>query len=687
MNTYLTKSRFTLGLTCPQKLVYQARNRAGEGHYVDQRDGNTMLQGLAEGGHQIGALAQSLFKQADGDAAREISARNQQTQIAQTTEALVADDVTLFEPTIAYGQFLVRVDVLRKKGSHIELIEVKSKSFDSRSDRPDKNPFRLTARGEVNGKFLSYVRDLAFQYWVVSQAYPAWDIHCYLMMPDKAVKAREEGLHQRLPVQFDEVIDADGQVRAHVDAVDDLQNEYLGESFLRCIPLDTQVQRVLNSEVEIPGTVDDFAGVAQQLADRWTDPASLTPAPVGAHCKDCEFYTPVPSAQAKSGFHECWAQRLGVAQGYQREDTVFGLYSPVGRGPKSTRGLLDAGISWLNEIDSDTLGLPPSPNGQLTTADRQRMQLTGEWPGGGDHYFDQQGFAHALAGATEKFGWPLYFLDFEAARSALPFRAGMRPNSIQIFQYSLHAMEADGSVRHAGEFLDLSPQGDVNTRMLRSLKRALGARGTVLHWTPYEISALRAAREQLLEDHRPPDDRDELVAFIETLTEARHREGGDGLGMVDQAKWAEWFYFHPQTHGKFSIKPLLPAVMGASDHLRELYARPVYGSDALPSPNFSCKAWWVEEHGCANQPCDPYKLLENVFPDGLLENSADAKYYQRFAAINEGGGAMMAYIRSQSGVIEPAVRRGIEQSLRQYCELDTLAMVMIMQAWRAEAGV
>jgi hypothetical protein len=37
--------------------------------------------------------------------------------------------------------------------------------------------------------------------------------------------------------------------------------------------------------------------------------------------------------------------------------------------------------------------------------------------------------------------------------------------------------------------------------------------------------------------------------------------------------------------------------------------------------------------------------------------------------------------------MDPDIRNAIEKSLRQYCELDTLAMVMIMQAWRADADV
>lgn len=678
---YLTKSRFTLGLTCPQKLVYEASRQV----YVDQRNADTMLQGLAQGGHQIGALAQSLFRQADGESAREITAKRQQDQIAQTTDALEAESVTLFEPTIAHEDYLIRVDVLRKQGNRVELIEVKSKSFDSQSDDPNKNPARLTSKGAIGRSFLPYVQDLAFQYWVLKQAYPDWEICCFLMMPDKSEKARADSLHQLFPVQFEEVPSGNTPFRVRVDSVENLQVERLEHSFLTRIPMDHKVQLVLESVFNIPGIVGEFVDVAKALAEICKAGETKQAPPIGAHCKQCEFYTPNPENGAQSGFHECWASELGKSKDYRREDMVFGFYSPASSGARSTQGLLDKGYRWLSDIDPDEIDLPNEPTGPLTSLNRQRMQLQGNGSGIGEYYFDRRGFADAL-NACE---WPLYFLDFEAARSPLPFRAGMQPNAIQIFQYSLHVMEADGSVRHADEFLDVSEAGDVNIRMLRRLKTALGSSGTILRWTAYENTVLNDVRSQLLSGGNPPEDRDELLEFIELIT---HEKRGDTLvrqgnrDMVDQASWAEQYYFHPATRGKYSIKPLLPAVMESSDRLRELYSKPVYGTNALPSNNFKHWSWWVPGEA-GDRPRDPYVLLESTFSPELLSQGPEVRYYQQFESIRDGGGATMAYTRSQSGLMPSGVKSAIEDGLKQYCELDTLAMVMIMQAWRAEAGV
>jgi len=48
-----------------------------------------------------------------------------------------------------------------------------------------------------------------------------------------------------------------------------------------------------------------------------------------------------------------------------------------------------------------------------------------------------------------------------------------------------------------------------------------------------------------------------------------------------------------------------------------------------------------------------------------------------------GGAATAAYARLQFEDLSAAARDRIEQALLRYGELDTLAMVMVVQAWRA----
>ena len=63
------------------------------------------------------------------------------------------------------------------------------------------------------------------------------------------------------------------------------------------------------------------------------------------------------------------------------------------------------------------------------------------------------------------------------------------------------------------------------------------------------------------------------------------------------------------------------------------------------------------------------KLLHGEDPDDLV--------------IAEGGAATTAYARLQFETLNPDTRSKINEALLRYCELDTLAMVMIVQGWRS----
>lgn len=54
------------------------------------------------------------------------------------------------------------------------------------------------------------------------------------------------------------------------------------------------------------------------------------------------------------------------------------------------------------------------------------------------------------------------------------------------------------------------------------------------------------------------------------------------------------------------------------------------------------------------------------------------------SVIADGGAAATAYARLQFEIIDNESRERIKTSLLRYCELDTLAMVMVVQAWQDE---
>ena len=150
--------------------------------------------------------------------------------------------------------------------------------------------------------------------------------------------------------------------------------------------------------------------------------------------------------------------------------------------------------------------------------------------------------------------------------------------------------------------------------------------------------------------------------------------------MYDLCKLSKDAYFHVSTKGSSSIKKVLPAVMKTSSFLREQYSQPIYGADAgIPSMNYQDFTWWQRDE--FGNPQDPYSLLTKYAED-LLGETVLSNEDPDDLVIAEGGAATTAYARLQFESLNPTTRVKINEALLRYCELDTLAMVMIVQGWK-----
>ncbi|MEY3632095.1 MAG: hypothetical protein RI937_293, partial [Pseudomonadota bacterium] len=187
MTRYLTKSRFKLAVECPTKLFYTGKDAL----YRNLKQEDTFLQALADGGFQVGKMATMLYPQGI-----EITARSN-TEAEQQTRDLLSqhDDITLFEPAIRFENLFIRIDILIKRGNHLELIEVKAKSYNS------EDPKIAGVKTEILADMLPYIQDVAFQKHVLQSAHPNATVVSYLMMPNKAVRSTVDGLNQLFRVR------------------------------------------------------------------------------------------------------------------------------------------------------------------------------------------------------------------------------------------------------------------------------------------------------------------------------------------------------------------------------------------------------------------------------------------------------------------------------------------------------
>ncbi len=646
---YLTKSRFKLAVECPRKLYYTGKRDI----YQDAMADDSFLEMLAEGGYQVGALAKLRYP--DGI---EIHETDHAAAETETMKLLARDRVVLFEPAIRVGNFFIRIDVLVKNGNSFELIEVKAKSYNS------VKPELFGARGGIRSDMLPYFQDAAFQSWVLRQAFPGSVIKTFLMMPDKAQVAPIAGINQMFRILPDRQVET--TIPPGVDG------KALAEHLLAKVDVTPSVNDILASPIEFPGGPLPFADAARLWAKHYANDEPVVP-PIGAHCGNCQFDAPADSGLT-SGFRECWKEALGWNDADFAAGTVLDLYNC-----RRKLNLIDQGVFKLSQVQKEDLGdfdEEAGPNG-LSIKQRQWMQVAGLPEAGRDrgYYLDTTLVRNTMA----EWRFPYHFIDFETAAVALPFHAGMRPYESLAFQFSHHVMEANGEVRHVGQFLCAEPGVFPNYDFARALMQELnGDEGTVFMWSPHENTILNAIARQLTEDENPPDDREELLHFLGSLT-----KGGD-RAMVDLCALAGKAYFHPDTQGSSSIKKVLPAILKGSDELKAKYSRPVYGAPSgMPSLNFSSPqgfAWIdVSADGTVSDPYGRLKAMaRDMLPAGIDERAADD------SIIAEGGAAATAYARLQFEQMDDQTRDRIKSALLRYCELDTLAMAMIVEAWRAD---
>ena len=307
----------------------------------------------------------------------------------------------------------------------------------------------------------------------------------------------------------------------------------------------------------------EWMAAAQQIAACDTAPAIET----GAHCStpfDCPFIAHCEKGKKKARFPLSSLPR----------------FSALKRESFEAQGIID-----LRDVPDEALN-----------ATQQRVK---EVTVSGEPWFDSKGAAADLQGD----GFPAWFLDFETVNFAIPIWSGTRPYEQLPFQYSLHQVGESGEMTHKA-FLDLSGK-DPREAFAESLVKDCGGSGPVY---VYNASFERGVMQKIAE--RFPQYASGLEKIIRRL--------------VDLLPIAGKRYYHPDQHGSWSIKAVLPCVV----------------------PDLSY---------------------------GDLEGVAD------------GGMASAAFREALADQTTEARKQEIERELLDYCRLDTLAMVRMWEVFRGTA--
>ena len=282
----------------------------------------------------------------------------------------------------------------------------------------------------------------------------------------------------------------------------------------------------------------------------------------------------------------------------------------------------------------------------------------------------------ALKEEMDKWVFPLHFIDFETSTVALPFTAGRKPYEQVAFQFSHHKYNQDGSIEHLSQYINNIPGEFPNFHFARALQAAIGNdNGTVFKFATHENSIVNAIISQLEQSNQT--DKNQLIVFLKSISTSTKNQAQPWEGdrnMVDLCKVVKDYYYNPLTKGSNSIKAVLPAALNSSNFLKQKYSQPI-GNINLSSYNFPSNHIWLQTNGDA--VINPYKTLPPLFDNwevtDLEENISDMEN------IADGGAALTAYAKLQYVDMSPKEREEITNGLLKYCELDTLAMVMIYE--------
>lgn len=691
-----TKSAFKIAMGCPARLYYYYDQE----HYANQDSMNEFLKSLAEGGFQVGELAKIYHGVKPEHDLKDLSGYEE--PVRRTAELMQLDKVTIAEGAFRCGNLFVRADIIRKDGNRVDLIEVKSKSWNPEKEDflivPQAGPYAHQER--INGNALQYVYDVAFQKYVLTQAFAAegrpWKVHAYLMLADKSVSSDTDGINQYFRIK-----NVNGRTTAVVEPGAEVLASH--RHVLTDFDVDAECDKIIAGETaEQTATLHGrkFRKFVDEMSELYCQHQRI-PVKVSIECYRCPFYSSSDTPGKLDGYDECWKAMENFSEADLREHLLEELWNNKARA-------FENGVRFLKDLSrpklrTDPMREPPHNNPGLNREDRQIVQvaLTTNQPhlleglASKVHngiYMDKQG----LLAEMSAWKFPLHMIDFETTMVALPFYENMRPYEQVAFQFSHHIIDSkDGgktyTVRHEGQYINTKKGFFPNFEFIRALKRDLEKDdGTIFRYSNHENSVLNQILDQLQESNEP--DKDELIAFIKTITQRKNSHAGHGQpqylwrggrNMVDLCEMVRRYYYDPRMVGSNSIKTVLPAVLNASTLLKEKYGRPIYGGTGeIQSLNIVAseppKVWIKEKEDGSGEIENPYKWLPDVseyLPEGCLDPEGEEE--EDLVKVNNGGAALTAYSKIQFADLNET--QALRDALLRYCELDTLAMVFIWE--------
>ena len=400
----------------------------------------------------------------------------------------------------------------------------------------------------------------------------------------------------------------------------------------------------------------DFIPRATQYSEYYEKDEKY-PVLLGSKCKGCEFKNK-DALELKSGYEECWSEVFP-----DFDSKAPHIFDIARFNKKKSDLLIKRGLYRLDHIYNDQELI-----NELNLNSRQIMQINKTVDDANDEYIDRK-----LYEELDEWIFPLHFIDFETSVVAIPFHKNRSPYEQIAFQFSCHTYHENGDIEHY-EWIESEKGKFPNFDFVKNLKKVLDKdNGTILRYATHENTVLRQIRTQMIDESE--NKYKDLINWINTVTEWDDDRGDRVKGdrnMKDMLKLVKNHYYHKEMGGSNSIKSVLPSILTISDHIRKKYSKPLgYGN------NLSEQVIW-QMNDNTGKPHDPYKILPDTYENLDLPKG---KTLFKDAKVQDGSGALIAYGKLQFTEMLEKEKKALVHALKQYCELDTLAMVLIYEHW------
>ncbi len=656
---YFDKSKFVLSMECPTKLYYRVR----PDKYQSVKSENVFLKALTDAGYQVGELAKCYYRDEEN---YDLSDLTVEDALSQTTELLKKRTVVIFEGSITHHNLLARVDIIVKADNQLRLIEVKSKVWDE-----NKDSFFAKNKKGILGKWKKYIYDIAFQKHILEKAYPSFNISTYLALLDKKAECPTSGLNEKFRVSRDKK----GLVKT------------FGSD--KVTPEDLHIKLIIEKQVDecVKYLRDDmkfrdglsFDEYINQMAGFHNEDKKIKPI-IGAICQSCEFRVSKEALEKnkRSGFAECWMEAAGFKDEDFDRSSVLDLW-----GYKKKDEEVKNNVYFLDQVDEKKFTRKAKTiktERGLSESQRQLLQVQKAKKRNNSAYIDKEGLYREI----KAWVYPLHFIDFETVTPAIPFYKGAHPYQGIAFQFSHHILNQNGSVEHFAQYLNAEIGINPHLNFLRELKTSLSNdNGKIFSYGTHENTYINYMLNDIHNNDNEIKDKEELVEFMKSISKPYSKcvdkwEVGSRC-MIDLRCLVEKYTFDPMIYGKTSIKKVLPSIMSSSEFLKKKYSKKIYGKNAeIKSLNYSKPISWFVQEG--SRVVDPYALLPKLF-EKIEVTQEEVAFFFNYDDLREGGAASTAYMYMQFFEMSDLERESLRMALLKYCELDTLAMVMIVESW------